>query len=131
MVHEVVVGVLLRDDAVLLGHRSPSRRWYPDVWDLPGGHVEPGETALEALARELREELGIEAVVGKDPLFRIDDGDLRLSAHPVTAWSGEPTNAAPDEHDELRFVAADELPRLDLAHPRYAILLAQAIRATR
>ena len=39
----LVAGVLVRGAEVLLGHRSPHRRWYPDVWDLPGGHVEPGE----------------------------------------------------------------------------------------
>ena len=37
-----IVTALLRDgNRVLLCHRSPRRRWYPDVWDLPGGHVEP------------------------------------------------------------------------------------------
>ncbi len=37
--HHVVAGVLVRGDAVLMTHRSPSRRWYPGVWDLPGGDV--------------------------------------------------------------------------------------------
>src|SRR5690349_1557820 len=55
-----IVAALLRDgDRVLLCHRSAARRWYPDVWDLPGGHVEAGETPGAALVRELREELGI------------------------------------------------------------------------
>ena len=40
MAHDVVAGVLIRDGHVLLCHRSPAREWYPDVWDLPGGHVE-------------------------------------------------------------------------------------------
>lgn len=45
-VHHVVAGLLVRGTEVLLGHRSPGRRWYPDVWDLPGGHVEDGELHL-------------------------------------------------------------------------------------
>jgi 8-oxo-dGTP pyrophosphatase MutT (NUDIX family) len=56
----IVTGLLRDGDRVLLCHRSPGRRWYPDVWDLPGGHVEPGELPGDALARELREEVGIE-----------------------------------------------------------------------
>lgn len=58
-VHHVVCGLLIHDGRVLLGHRSPQKRWYPNVWDFPGGHIEPGEAAHEALRRELREELGI------------------------------------------------------------------------
>ena len=38
--HDVVAALLVRADRVLLCHRSPDRRWFPDVWDFPGGHVE-------------------------------------------------------------------------------------------
>jgi ADP-ribose pyrophosphatase YjhB (NUDIX family) len=38
-VHIVVAGLLVRDQQVLLCHRSAERKWYPNVWDLPGGHV--------------------------------------------------------------------------------------------
>ncbi|MGY1698758.1 NUDIX domain-containing protein [Geodermatophilus sp. SYSU D00766] len=36
-----------------------ARRWYPDAWDFPGGHLEPGEDEPAAPARELSEELGV------------------------------------------------------------------------
>ncbi|MGV9763186.1 NUDIX domain-containing protein [Micromonospora tulbaghiae] len=39
----IVTAVLRDGDRVLLCHRSAGRRHYPDVWDLPGGHVEEGE----------------------------------------------------------------------------------------
>jgi 8-oxo-dGTP diphosphatase len=60
--HVVVTGALVENGAVLLVHRSPTRRAYPDLWDLPGGHVEAGESELQALAREMREELGVHIV---------------------------------------------------------------------
>jgi NUDIX domain len=37
--HRVVAVILRRGNQLLLCHRSPGRRWFPDVWDFPGGHV--------------------------------------------------------------------------------------------
>ena len=56
----VVVGALIRGGRVLLVHRRPNKRANPDVWDLPGGLIEQGESELEALERELRGELGLQ-----------------------------------------------------------------------
>ena len=56
---DCVVALIIRDQRILLGRRSPTRDFYPNVWDLFGGHVEPGERQHEALIRELGEELDI------------------------------------------------------------------------
>ncbi len=122
--HHVVAGVLVRGDTVLMGHRSPHRRWYPGVWDLPGGHVEPGEDEPAALARELREELGVTPLEPTRALA-VDDGDLHLTVWVVRAWDGEPRNLQPEEHDGLRWVTAAEARCLTLAHPSYADLVAR------
>lgn len=75
MRHRVVCAALVRDGRVLLGHRSPGRRSYPDVWDLPGGHVDGGETPAAALVRE-HDELrwvdlaGLDGLPLADPAYR-------------------------------------------------------------
>jgi len=54
-----VVGCLvLKSGQVFAQRRSPDRKLFPDCWDLVGGHIEPGETPLVALERELFEETG-------------------------------------------------------------------------
>jgi 8-oxo-dGTP diphosphatase len=64
----VVAALILRDSKILVcqRHRDDTRALH---WDFPGGKVEPGETPQEALARELQEELGITATIGRE-LFR-------------------------------------------------------------
>ncbi|KOU35528.1 NTP pyrophosphohydrolase [Streptomyces sp. WM6368] len=50
--------ILNADGKAFAQKRSPNRRLFPDSWDIVGGHVEAGETLLEALAREVEEETG-------------------------------------------------------------------------
>lgn len=113
----VVCGALVRDGRVLMVHRSPARRWYPDVWDLPGGHVEAGEEPRGALVRELREELGVDAKVVGGPIARTAADDFVMDVWAVRSWSGEPFNAAPHEHDDLAWLGPGDLAARALAHP--------------
>jgi 8-oxo-dGTP diphosphatase len=118
----------VRHGRVLLCHRSPDRGWYPNVWDLPGGHVEPGEAAVDGLVRELREELGIVVQPPTRPAFSvIETTDVVMQVWLVTEWIGEVENAAPDEHDELAWYAATDLDDLRLADDRYRALIARAL----
>lgn len=128
--HDVVVAVLVEDRHVLLVHRSPTRAAFPDVWDLPGGHIEAGESTTQAITRELHEELGIIVHPSRvetiaQPL--IATPDLRLSVCRIHLWQGEPVNACPTEHDRIGWFALDDLPRLDLAHPALADLLGSVL----
>ena len=132
--HEVVVAALVREGRVLLVHRSPNRRAYPGVWDLPGGHIEAGETELAALTREMHEELGVQIATGSAiHLCRLNAGrgekPVRLSAWLVGEWDGTPTNVAPDEHDEIRWFRPEEVP--PLAHELLGPAVAEAMRGAR
>jgi len=106
-----VAGAMVRDGRVLLAKRSPTARHYPDVWDLFGGHVEEGESLEEALRREAREELDVE-LESFHPLGTVHDPvePAQITIFAVTAWRGEPFNAAPEEHSAMGWFSADELP---------------------
>jgi 8-oxo-dGTP diphosphatase len=123
----IVAAVLVRDGRVLLCLRSPLRRWSPCRWDLPGGHVERGESDPVALARELCEELGVTvapaAIAATVPQVRIIDDEVDMRVWIVREWTGNAVNAAPEEHDAVGWFRPTELERLDLAHPEYRGLL--------
>ena len=113
----ISVAALVRDGRVLLVHRHPSRRWYPDCWDLVGGHVEAGELPHEAVTRECLEELAVHVHELLPIPFPVTDPTLDVHAFLVTRWEGEPVNAAPEEHDDLRWFRPGDLPGLKMAHP--------------
>ena len=101
----------------MLAHRHPLRQWYPGCWDLVGGHVEPGASPHEAVIRECFEELGVHV---HDPVLipmTFNDPTLDVHAFLVTRWDGEPVNAAPDEHDDIRWFCPTDLAGLKLADP--------------
>lgn len=89
----VAVGILIDDvGRVLVTRRAPDAH-QGGLWEFPGGKVEADETLLEALTRELREELGV-SVEAAEALMVLEhdygDKQVRLDVHRVTRWSGEP-----------------------------------------
>lgn len=125
--HRVVTAILRRGQRVLLCHRRPARRWYPDAWDLPGGHVEDGELPRQALMREMREELGIRITAPAEPIAHVQGPDLRMEVWLVDTWTGNPVNLAPDEHDDLGWFDLGQTSQLHLAHPRLLDLLTSVL----
>ncbi|MEQ1767934.1 MAG: Nudix family hydrolase [Methylotenera sp.] len=104
-VTHAAVGVIQRGDgAVLLGERPIGKPW-AGYWEFPGGKVEVNETPIQALVRELREELGITVKSHSPWLTRTFDYPEKLDAKGrlesaakivklhffiVTQWDGEP-----------------------------------------
>lgn len=127
----VCVGALLRagggECRILLGRRAPDRAFYPDVWDVPGGHCEPGEPPERTLVRELREELGVTPTAWRW-LADLRAPAVLLHLYVVTAWDGAPRNRQPAEHSEIGWFTVADACRLPLAHPDYPALFRQLER---
>jgi len=90
---EVAAAVIERADGAFLMARRPEGKEYAGWWEFPGGKVEVGESAREALDRELREELGIEVEVAWPWLNRAyvyPHAEVMLRFFRVTRWRDEP-----------------------------------------
>src|SRR5271168_3733073 len=61
----VVAAIIVKGDSILICQRK-AEELYPGKWEFPGGKVEPNEELRAALARELEEELAIQAVIGAE-----------------------------------------------------------------
>ena len=86
----VVAGVLRLNGQMLLCHRKHDRLRWPNVWDLPGGHIYNGESSAEALVRELEEELGVQVEPPQGPPWMTLNGDnVELILYLVDRWNGE------------------------------------------
>ncbi len=88
----VVAGLLKKEGQVLVGQR-PDNNSLPGQWEFPGGKIEMGETPEEALARELDEELGIQAEIGDLKLANTQSyGDVGIVIlfYEVLFWKGQP-----------------------------------------
>ncbi|MFF5894896.1 (deoxy)nucleoside triphosphate pyrophosphohydrolase [Streptomyces argenteolus] len=112
MSDSVVVAGAVCDGGRLLAARRSAPPELKGRWELPGGKREPGESGEQALVRELREELGVEA----EPLERIPGEwplkpGLVLRVWMVRLVSGEPSPL--EDHDELRWLAPEEADSVD------------------
>lgn len=113
---QVVGAALVDGDRVLLAQRSGGP--YDGRWEFPGGKVEPGESQLAAVRREIREELGVDvgvqAFLGEVPLDGAVGGGAP-GASTLRVWWGRIVGGelVAHEHAALRWVRADELEDLD------------------
>jgi len=105
-----VVAAVLRDSTgrVLVAER-PAGKSLAGFWEFPGGKLEPGETAFDALKRELHEELGIRVRHAYRLLrfsHRYPEREVELDVWRVTSWDGV---VASQEGQHLAWVLAEEL----------------------
>lgn len=111
---EVAVGVLLKDgQSILLGQR-PEGKPYAGYWEFPGGKIEAGETLVQALRRELQEEINVSINDANE--FLVIEHDyphayVRLHICLVSSWLGEPKGL---ENQTLAWVLKKDIAKPDL-----------------
>jgi len=113
----LVVGAAIVDDLMHPSRLLSARRIAPAAlaggWELPGGKVDPGESALDALRRETGEELGVQITVGEhlpgplpDTTWPVGEG-YRMHVWLAVISGGSPRPL--EDHDELRWLSQNEL----------------------
>lgn len=112
-----VVGAAIVDDLGAPTRLLAARRTEPPTlaggWELPGGKVDPGEDTVQALHREVAEELGVEVALGEVVPGPLPGGRWPLGAgYAMTVHLAVVTRGVPapvEDHDLLRWLAHDEL----------------------
>lgn len=109
----VSAGLLKKDGLILVGQR-PENHTLAGLWEFPGGKIELGESPEQALARELNEELGIEAEVGELKIactHSYSDVGIIILFYEILFWKGEPKTK---HHLNLKWVTPSELPTMKI-----------------
>ena len=110
----VTAAVIVNDGMLLIAKRKPMAR-LPNLWELPGGKVEPNEAPEECLIREIKEEFDINITVGEylgSNIHAYDFGTIELMTY-RSNW--EDGDLILKDHDEIRWVFTHELDQFDFA----------------
>ncbi|MBS3975836.1 MAG: 8-oxo-dGTP diphosphatase MutT [Syntrophomonadaceae bacterium] len=111
---QVTAAIMLDGDKVLIAKRASGDR-LSKKWEFPGGKIEAGESPEECLARELCEELGIEARVGSffaRSIYHYEHGVIELLAYFADWVSGEMFTHF---HDDAKWVSIKDVDLYDFA----------------
>lgn len=119
------VHLILRDAGRVLFGRRENTGYGDGAYHLPAGHLEVGESAVQALIREAREEIGVsikpENVGFVHVMHNSSSGGRVAIFFEVTTWDGEPENREPEKCAELRWFSLSELPDKMLGYCRSAL----------
>ncbi|MBU0580259.1 MAG: 8-oxo-dGTP diphosphatase MutT [Candidatus Margulisbacteria bacterium] len=118
---KVTAAVIINKHKILLARRRKDDH-QGGKWELPGGKIEKGETSKQCLKRELHEELGIDAKIGKllgKNVHQYHDKTIELIAYQVNFYKNNFTLKA---HDEIYWLERNHLKTLDIAAADLPIL---------
>ncbi len=116
--------LLLKDEQILLGQRINTG--YGDgAYHPPSGHLEEGESVIEALIRETKEEIGVtiypDDISFAHVMHNASGGGRVAFFFTVSRWEGDPINIEPDKCAKLRWFPLHELPEHMIGYARAAL----------
>jgi len=117
-----VVAALIWEGGRFMICQRPAHKARGLLWEFAGGKVEPGETKEQALIRECREELAVTVSVGEvfmEVTHRYPDITVHLTVFHAAVSGGTPRKL---EHNDIRWITADEIPAYDFCPADEAIL---------
>lgn len=118
----VVVGIIINSQQEVFIAQRTSDKYKGGLWEFPGGKVEQNETLLQALQRELKEEIGID-VLAAEPwlLIQHDYGDrfVVLNVWLVTEFAGKPYGK---EGQQIAWVSKNALSQFEFPEGNKQIL---------
>jgi 8-oxo-dGTP diphosphatase len=110
----VTAAILIHDNRILIAQRGEKDK-LAGKWEFPGGKIEKSETAQECLTREMKEEFGIDVLVGEffgESTYPYESEIIQLLAY-YTVWTGG--NFSLNAHAAVRWVALNQLREYEFA----------------
>ena len=117
-----VVAALIWDEGKFMICQRPAHKTRGLLWEFVGGKVEPGETKVQALIRECREEVAVTLSVGDvftEVLHEYPDLTVHLTLFHAAIAEGEPVML---EHNDIRWITPAEIPQYDFCPADVEIL---------
>jgi 8-oxo-dGTP diphosphatase len=111
---EVTAAILIKENKILIAQRKVADN-QGGKWEFPGGKIKGDETPRECLIREMREEFGIDVVVGQlfgESIYRYEHGTIKLLAYQTSWVDGQFSLNA---HADYRWVYPSQLDGFDFA----------------
>jgi mutator protein MutT len=105
----IASALIHKNGKILIAKRAANKKIFPDQWEVPGGHVEFGESAQEAVAREVREEIHVDIIVG-EPVFCFSyissQGNHAIEVDFLATLKDESQSIKinPEDHSEYKWV---------------------------